>query len=226
MKRIIVTMIIISLRICVEAQELKFGFMAGLCLPSYSLRNSSKSEGYSMSSSMINTYHINGFVTLLSDSWWGISVEPGYIVKGGHLNFGYNIDPHQFSYWVEKKYSIIELPILWNAYLRHKFYVSAGLGFDYIIKNTNDQFGIIYNSSYTFGTILPDVENKLNCSAILGISYNISDLIDIGARYQLGLTRLMRVELIDAINYPYNHPAALNSFFNDCLQISLKYKIN
>ena len=228
MKRVlvIVSSIIISFRICVGAQEIKYGFIAGLCSSGYSLRNSSINDGYSVSASNDYTYHINGFVTLKSDSWWGISIEPGYKENSGFLRFEYNISPHQFSYSVTKQYSTVELPILWNAYLNHHFYTSTGLGFEYIVKTTYDDFWQISNSYYSVGTILPDVENKFNCSAILGISYNLSDLLDIGVRYDLGLTRLMRVDLVDAMNYPYRHPAALNSFYINCLQISVKYKIN
>jgi len=223
---LIVSLIIISLRICVEAQEIKYGFTAGLCFPSYSLRNSSPKDGYSIRTSNIRTYHINGFATLKSDSWWGISIEPGYKENGGFLRLEYNISPHQFSYSVTKQYSTVELPILWNAHLNHHIYTSTGLGFEYIVKTTYEDFWSISNSNYSVGTILPDVENKFNCSAILGLSYNLSALLDIGVRYDLGLTRLMRVDLIDAMNYPYRHPAALNSFYSNSWQISLKYKMN
>ena len=228
MKRVlvIISLIVISFRVSVEAQEIKYGFMAGLCLPSISLRNSSINDGYQASTSSDIAYHINGFVSLRSDGWWGISIEPGYKESGGILNFDYNIAPHQFSYRVTKKYSMVELPILWNVYLKHKLNISSGLGFDYIVKTTNDQFWQTMNSSYSVGTILPDVENKFNCSAIFGIGYNLSENLDISARYELGLTRLMRVELVDAMNYPYNHPVALNSFYINCLQVSLKYKMN
>jgi len=228
MKRVllIVSLIIISFRISVEAQEIKYGFTAGLGSSGYSLRNSSTIDGYNVSTSNEHTYHINGFVTLKSDSWWGISLEPGYKENGAFIYFEYNIDPHQFSYSVTKKYSIVELPILWNAYLNHHFYTSTGLGFDYIVKTKYEDFWSLVNPTYTFGKILPNVENKFNCSAILGISYKLSTFFDISVRYNLGLTRLMRVDLVDAINYPYKHPAALNSFYINSLQISLKYKLN
>lgn len=228
MKRVllIVSLITISFRISVEAQEIKYGFTAGLGSSGYSLRNSSINDGYSVRTSNEKTYHINGFVTLKSDSWWGISLEPGYKENGSFIYFKYNIDPHTFYYSVTKKYSIVEFPILWNAYLNHHFYTSTGLGFGYIVNTTYRDFWSISNSNYSFGTILPNVENKFNCSAIVGLSYNLSALLDIGVRYDLGLTRLMRVDLVDTMNYPYTHPAALNSFYCNSWQISLKYKMN
>lgn len=222
----IALLIVLKSTISIEAQEIKYGFMAGLCLPNLSLRNVSKNESYSATSSLITTYHINGFVTLRSDSWWEVSIEPGFIMKGGHLNFRYTNNPDPFYYWVEKHYSIVELPILWNAHLNQKFYLSTGLGFDYIAAIKNDQSWVAMGTNHSIGTILPDIEKRFNCSAIVGISYDLSDLLDIGIRYQLGLTRLMRVDLIDAINYPYSHPAAQSSIYSNCLQLSLKYKIN
>lgn len=228
MKRVllIVFLIIISFRISVEAQEIKYGFTAGLGGSGYSLRNSSTKVGYSVRTSNEKTYHINGFVTLKSDSWWGISLEPGYKEKGAFIYFEYNIDPHGFYYSVTKNYSIIELPIVWNAYLNHHFYTSTGLGFEYIINTTYEDFWSISNSNYSVGTILPDVENKFNCSGIIGLNYKLSNLLDLGVIYNLGLTRLMRVDLVDAIGYPYRHPAALNSFYCNSWQITLKYKMN
>lgn len=225
MKRIVTILLIaiLSLSNVSKAQEIKYGLMAGFCFPDLALSKVSGIDGYSDNGSSSETYHINGIVGFMSDSWWEISMEPGFIKKGGYLHFEYRTPSRYYNYHDGKEYSSIELPVLFNIYLNQKFYLSAGLGMDYILSTKN--YDNYYNQINADIEILPDINKKFNCSAILGISYKLSDVYDISIRYSMGLTKLASVDFINAVNYPFEHPSALTSIYNNCLQLSLKYNI-
>jgi len=230
-KHIIV--LITTLLLCVEtnAQELKYGIMAGPNLVSMSLSNAS-GDGFHYDSSPDITYNVNGFMELRSDSWWGISLEPGFIRKGGLLDLTYSKGTKKISSQNSRLYSNVELPVLLNIDLNQKFYLSAGIELDYTVSSSlNNQYRTIAMSyipagstSTQYGTstsssivLLPNLNNKLSCSAILGVSYRFNDTYDICLRYGLGLTKLTTVNLIDNIN---------NSTYCNYLQLALKYNIN
>ena len=215
----IIVITLLSLSISTKAQEVKYGITAGFCFPSIVLSNVSENKYYSAEGTFTETYHINAIVRFLSDSWWEISLEPGFIKKGGGLNFRYETNSDIIYYENNKEYSNLELPILFNLYFfNQRFYASTGLELDYTLSTQN------YGYSHNY-EILPNMNNKFSISAILGISYKLSDNYDIGIRYSLGITKLVKVDLIDAANYPYQHPPAVTSIYNNCFQLSLKYNI-
>jgi hypothetical protein len=202
------------LTICARAQELKYGIMAGLDLASISMTNAS-GNGFNSVSNSKTTYHINGILEFKSDSWWGISLEPGFIKKGGGLDFTYSNGYNKISSMNSRVYSNIDLPVLLNVDLNKKFYLSTGLGLDYTLSTTDENhWRAVVLPNYE---ILPIMDNKFSCSAILGLSYKLNETFNVSIRYNLGLTRLARANLVDGVN---------NSIYSNCSQLSLKYYIN
>ena len=205
---------ILLLTVCAKAQQLKYGIMTGFDLSSLKMTNAS-GNGFSTVSYSIITYHVNGILEFKSDSWWGISLEPGFRKKGGLLDVSYKYNSYVLSSNNSRQYSCIELPVVLNIDLNKKFYLSTGLGLDYIISSKdNNRFRAVPIPNYE---ILPVSGNKLSCFAIVGLSYKISDTSDVGIRYNMGLTKLVSVNLISAVN---------NSIYCNSYQLSLKYNIN
>ena len=223
--------LITTLLLCVstKAQELKYGIMAGLDLVNMSLTNAS-SDGFHYDSSSGITCNVNGIIGLKSDSWWEISLEPGFIKKGGLLDLTYSKGSNKFSSQNSRLYSNIDLPVLLNIDLNKTFYLSAGIGLDYTVSSSiNNQYrGVATNYKPAGSTnsqsgntlphveILPNLNNKLSCSAILGVSYKLSDAYDVCVRYGLGLTKLATVNFIGNV---------YNSAYSNYLQLALKYNI-
>jgi len=229
----ITIVLIATFLLCVstKAQELKYSVMVGLNLVNMSLSNAS-SNGFHYDAYPDITGSVNAIIGFKSDDWWEISLEPGYIKKGGVLDLTYSDGYNKISSQNSRDYSNIVLPILLNIDLNRKFYLSAGIGLDYTISSsknnefravplnyipagsTDNQYGI-----YTLPNddILPNLNNKMSCSAILGVSYKLNDTYDVCLRYGLGLTKLATVNLISNIN---------NSTYSNYLQLALKYNIN
>lgn len=225
-KLFFITLLFILKTISVNAQEFNYGLMAGFSFVNLSFRDISKNTSCNVSSRSIGGYQINGFVSFKSDSWWEISLEPGFVMKGGHLALNYRKEPIYFGYMATKNYSNVELPILLNTYINSKFYFSTGFVFDFLAASETDDS--MTSNGYVDWTSpkLPKMEKRFNSSAILGISYVLSDLLDIGAKYQIGLNSLMRVDLLGAIESTYQLPEVYSSIYSNCLQLSIKYKIN
>ena len=225
--------LIITFLLCVgtKAQELKYSVMAGLNLVNMSLSNAS-SNGFHYDASPDITGSFNAIIGFKSDDWWEISLEPGYIKKGGLLDLTYSNGSNKISSQNIRLYSNIDLPILLNIDLNRKFYLSAGIGLDYTISSSeNNQFRVVPlnyipagSTNNQYGTyalpnddILPNLDNRISCSAILGVSYKLSDTYDVCLRYGLGLTKLATVNLVSNVN---------NSTYSNYLQLALKYNFN
>jgi len=213
-KKKVIIMLTLLLTICAKAQELKYGIMAGLDFASISITNASGSS-FSKVSYPTLTYHLNGFLEFKSDDWWGIGLEPGFIKKGGGLDISYSNGSNRINSYNSREYSNIELPVILNIDLNQKFYLSTGLGLDYTISTTeNNRYRSVTLPNYE---ILPIMDNKFSCSAILGMSYRLNDTYEISIRYNLGLTKFVTVSFIDGV---------YNSIYGSSLQFSLKYNIN
>jgi hypothetical protein len=218
-KVVIIFITTLLLTISARAQEVKYGIMAGPNLVSLSISNAS-GAGFHYENYSGITFSVNGVIEFRSDSWWGISLEPGYIKKGGLLDLTYSKDGYRFSSHNSRLYSNIELPVLLNIDLNSKFYLSAGLGLDYTLSSSiNNQFrtiGVMTPGPPNY-ELLPNLDHKLSCCTILGISYKLNDIYDICLRYSFGLTKLASVNIIDNVK---------NSVYSNYLQLSLKYNID
>lgn len=98
----------------------------------------------------------------------GLSIEPGFIQKGGRdKNLGANL---RFGY--------LDVPVLFYYSPAQKINLEIGpeIGYRLFYKN-NGSRGSLTNS-------------KLDLSAIMGLSYNVNEKINIGARYSYGLSKM------------------------------------
>lgn len=215
-----------------HAQETKYGLIAGVGFPSFSFSSiyDSKCE---IESSAISAFHINGFVSFKSDSWWEISLEPGFNQKGGRVNFTYRHESGLINNInARKKYNTMELPVLFNSYLSSKLYLSTGLNvilfssYEYEQDWTASKPNNSTANTISVQNLLPTNEKRLNCAGIIGLSYQLTDLLDISARYQIGLTKILHVDLLSSLITNVNLPIAYTTITCNELQLSLKYKIN
>jgi len=193
-----------------QAQELKYGAEIGVDIskPQFSDYSTSKgcycgtwanSDYYAMPSA-----NINGYIELKVNNLWGISSEPGFIVKDGYLSPTY---PQKKS---EKMYvynNYIQIPVLLNFYIKDKLFFSIGpeLAFftnSVIHKQSNEIFG------YPYGI------NTFEVSGLIGAGYSINDHIDLGLRYSHGLTDI--IQSPPKIQY--------GNLYNQYLQLFVRYK--
>lgn|GEM_PF-2050095 len=229
---LIILFLALSLSFNLYAQNIKYGLVAGIAYPSLSIRNVND-DRCEIETSAISAFHINGFVSFKSNSWWEISLEPGYNQKGGRVNFTFRHESGLINnIKANKKYDTVELPILLNSYISSKFYLSSGINLILYTDTDYDQnwqsSNPMGNSVYTISTrnLLPNYEKRLNCSGVFGLSYQLTDVLDLSVRYQLGFTKIMQIDLLNAFVVNTNLPKAYCSVYCNSFQLSLKYKIN
>lgn len=151
-----------------NAQNFKFGLIVGIDL-SKSHMIIKTTENTLGKVYPIAALNLNGFVSFKSSEFWGISVEPGFIQKGGKIKD----KTSDFKYL----YNYLQLPILGNLFVSKRFYVSIGPEVCYMIK-----------SHFT---------RKFELSGLVGINYQLTDKFDIGMKYNHGLTYLYEDKFID-----------------------------
>src|SRR5665811_747062 len=124
------------------------------------------------------SFNINGSIEYKISKIWGIEAEPGFIRKGGTVD-GIN----RYHSTIKMRLNYIQLPILANLYITKKFFVSIGPEFAYMI---NSQGNLPDN-----GTGFDDFkENAFEISGLMGLNYSIYKEVDIGFRYNHGLTNI------------------------------------
>jgi hypothetical protein len=155
----------------IRAQDFRFGILSGFNITrtnisEYTISNFTYKGDYL---DPMASFNINGYIGYKSRSFWGLSLEPGYIKKGGS-----NPNNHNSKFHL----NYIEMPILVNFYFLKRFYASVGPGISYLI---NEKFK--YKSE---SEDIPVSGNKFEISGLIGLNYNIIKNIDIGLRYNQG----------------------------------------
>ncbi len=219
----------------IEAQGLSYGVIIGTDVSLMKMRNVPKDIEYTSMYAPILGFNVNGFISYKSKSFWGISLEPGFIRKGGVQLFDY-MNSHNMAihYKVRNEFNSLELPVLFDIYLNEKLYMSAGFEFEYRLSEKaimtdqvtwNDQsffVAKVLENHVLADDILPDDNNRLSYSGLVGLHYNINRKFDLGLRYGIGLKELIHVSWLDH----YGDSFGESNVFNNYLQLILKIRLN
>ena len=188
-------------------QEFKFGLIAGIDI-SYPKRTNPNLTPRSYYNHMI-TYNFNGYVAYKSKGFWGFSLEPGYIRKGGnkssYTSFSSGISWPQFSndFTIPYHLDYFQVPVLFDVYVTKKIFVSLGHEFAWLVDATKE-----YTNGETVS--LSEYNKDLELSGLIGLNYNIIKNLDVGLRYSRGLSNTIDSE--DLTEY------------NQYLQLLLRFK--
>jgi len=219
----------------IEAQGLSYGVIIGTDASTMKMKNVPVDIEYTSMYAPLLGFNINGFVSYKSKSFWGISLEPGFIRKGGVQLFDYmNSHYMDIHYKVKNEFNSLELPVLFDIYLNRKLYVSAGLEFEYRLSEKaimtdqvtwNDQSVFVakaLGNNILADNILPDNNNRLSYSGLVGLHYNINSRFDLGLRYGIGFKELIHVVWLDS----YGYFGGESNVYNNYLQLILKVRLN
>lgn len=186
----------------VFAQDLKLGFIAGVDLTNIRFeKNNDYFNGSIPDFKHIISYNANGYIGYKSNSFWGLSFEPGYIKKGGDFT-DFN-SRYTFSY--------IQLPVLADLYISDKFFISIGPELGYLVKAKFENNDLSMD-------ILDRCDNRFELSGLLGINYSIFKNTEIALRYSYGLTYTAKTFFSD------NYGNQLRQY-NHYIQFILRFKI-
>lgn len=198
---IIITLFLISSLNSI-AQEYNYGVMFGV--NSSNKRLSKKELGKEIYDSK-TTLNLNAFIEYKSKSFWGISIEPGFIQKGSKENF-YSFEEGEFDY---SQLNYIQVPLLAELFATEKLYFSIGPEFSYLLsaKMKSGDSKIDITDIY---------DKRFELSGIMGLNYKIFKKFDIGIRYSHGLTRILE------LGSTHNGQA---KEYNKYFQFLIKYRI-
>lgn len=188
-----------------KAQEFKFGFQAGLVLTKSQLKNTP--EPIDPFRSMIS-FSANGYLGYKSSQIWGISLEPGFIQKGGIQGR----DIHNEN--IKIKLAYIQVPVLVDIYLSDKIFFSIGPEFAYLIsaKAKSKAYSNDISGFY---------DKKFEISGLMGLNYTIIDKVDIGIRYNHGLIYTQKIIMTDSMGLPLGEIKEYNQYF----QLFIRFRI-
>lgn len=166
--RIIAVFVIITAPIIVKAQDSFFGLRFGYVESSFI----SQKEGPVDLSPLRSFSAAMVFSSAFDRSPFGVSIEPGYIMKGSHT------DIDSLSY----RFHYFTLPITFDFSPIQKIKLSAGLAGGYLVSAVNKPKGGEAKS-------ITDVYNqRWEAAALLGASYSVTYFLDAGARYSVSFT--------------------------------------
>ncbi len=121
------------------------------------------------------TYNFNGYVAFRSKSCWGFSLEPGFMRKGSILKYDSANKNLTTTYWL----NYAQFPFSVDFYLSDNFFISIGSEISYLLKSTIKDQRFVEHS-----------HNNLELSGLIGMNILLSERIDIGFRYNQGITNL------------------------------------
>jgi len=190
----------------IYAQDFKFGLLAGFDVVNARLTNKPETEGDSRVFYPMISFNANGYVGFKSARFWGISCEPGFIQKGGVTKGVNNNIRIQLNY--------IQIPILFDFFIQDKIFISVGPELSYMInakarsKDNSNDISDLYDKDF-------------EVSGMIGINYNIIDKLDLGLRYNHGLTYISKIAWTNAIGEFQGESKEYNQYF----QLVVRFKI-
>lgn len=205
-KMIIVFMIfMISIINIAEGQTQTFGIQTTFSGSNVRVINNSD-----LSTSMALTFGINGFIAFQGNGNTGFSVEPGYMQKGCFKKYSSNStdeDPRL-------NLGYLSMPVLINFGLKNRFTINTGMEFGYLMRARHKIIGAL--------DVLHTYHNRLEISALIGVTYNAHDNLDLALRFSYGLTPTINDVIVDQ---NANYIGETKEFNITPLQFILRYKL-
>jgi hypothetical protein len=193
-----------------KAQEFKYGLVGGVDLTNVTCINSSNFEEFTNPYSPMISFNINGYLGYKSSGFWGISIEPGFIQKGGlrqHVIQDNNVDVrYQFNY--------LQIPIYLDLYITKKMFLSFGPEVSYMISYNSNPNVFSYDNVFLY-----DYDFELSGSIVF--NYNFHKNFDIGLKYNHGITHFNKITWRDAQGNEVGKTIAYNHY----LQAFIRFKI-
>jgi hypothetical protein len=211
---VIITFFTLNSGLILNAQDFKFGVMTGLNISRRHVTNTKKFSDDSKIYSSLLMPNVNMYIGYKSKTFWGLSLEPGYIQKGG-LRKDFAVRIGNTSYIPQDvKYisNYIQLPVLLDLYFSNKVYISVGPEFAYLINSKAK------SQIYSFD--ITENYQKIEMAGVIGLNYNILKCIDIGFQYNHGVTKSSTLIWQD----DFGNALGFSNEYNQYFQFKIKFK--
>jgi len=124
----------------------------------------------------------------------GISIELKFIQKGSYVNHMDSINTDNNRYY-KMRLNYVEVPFLYNFYLKKKFMFEGGFGFAYLFNAREDKDGYGFTEPY------PDFK-KFDFPTYFGVRYFVFKKLHLDFRYSYSVIPIR------------DHPAHQTYYFN------------
>ena len=186
MKKIILSAFAIMAFGFANAQDVKFGVKGGLNLSNFS----GDTEPFDMKTRV--GFNVGGFVEIKFSEKFALQPELLYSTQGSKVdNFGVDTDQGFLTGDATFNFTYINIPVMFKYYAAEKFWIEAGPQIGFLtsakLKTEVDGYG---SSDQDVKDIFESVDFGLN----LGLGYDFTEKISVGARYNLGLSNIAKTE--------------------------------
>lgn len=183
-----------------RAQKINYGIVAGVDMANLNITGIETKNPIKWTP----TFNVNAHVGYRSNTFWGLSVEPGFIVKGGATE-----DPE-----IKMKLNYLQMPLLVDFYLNERVSVSCGPELAYLLSATQELNGKSYDFEDWYN-------KKFEFSGVVGLNYKITRNFDLGLRFNLGLTQISEAKYFDENGIRFSNAKEYNQY----LQCFVRFKI-
>ena len=182
--------------------QIKYGLQESLTISTVNIQNNEY-----VNASPVLGYNLSGYIVFKNQSGLGLSVEPGFTMKGCNRSYGVNNN-------FRTKLGYLNVPVLINGYITDNFIVSTGLEMGYMLVS---RYKTVDGT-----TKVKSIYNKPEVSVLVGLTYKMASSFDIGLRTGRGLTTSRVEQITDS-----NANAHISKSYNRCLmQLIIRYKLN
>lgn len=167
----------------VAQQEVKFGPKAGVNFANITGKDAEDNK-------MLIGFHVGAFAEIKFNEKFAIQPEILYSAQGAKQEGSQTIAGVTSSYEATAKTSYINVPIMAKYYVAPSFAVELGPYVGFLMSSDLESKSTVGSVTSEDETDMKDFTNSIDFGLGAGVSYNLDNGFFIGARYNLGLTKL------------------------------------
>src|SRR5690554_180271 len=204
-------------------QQVKFGPKAGVNLATINGKDAGDAK-------MLIGFHVGAFAEIMFNDKFAIQPEIVYSAQGAKMKeSGTDVVmgiPVTYDLEGKAKYSYINVPIMAKYYITENFAFEAGPYVGFLMsaeaeaEGTMTAAGITQTESTTED--MKDYSNSIDFGVGVGASFNLDNGFFVGARYNLGLTKMGKEYSETVEGFEYTVEAA--DIKNGVIQVSVGFK--
>ena len=181
MKKIILTAAAVFAFSFANAQDVKFGAKAGLNISSITGDNTEDV------SSKIG-FQVGGFAEIKISDKFAIQPELLYSAQGSKEKFS----EEGFSYKATGKLGYLNIPVMAKYYVTEGFSLEAGPQLGFLLSAELEETKTEFGESVTTSTDVKEFTNSIDFGFNLGAGYDVTENINLGVRYSIGLSNILK----------------------------------
>src|SRR5690606_29703663 len=167
----------------VAKQEVKFGPKAGVNFANISGKDAEDNK-------MLIGFHVGAFAEIKFNDKFAIQPEILYSAQGAKQESSQTIVGVTTSSETTAKTSYINVPIMAKYYVAPSFAVELGPYVGFLMSADAESKTTVGSATAEDETDMKDFTNSIDFGLGAGVSYNLDNGFFIGARYNLGLTKI------------------------------------